>query len=324
MFRDSREDQGRFVPRWKTSAKLADAWMNDTGANLTKLASLLKVDHSTLSRYLNSEETSYKPSAKRPRMLEILEGIERICRTPAIIDWRADQIDGSVTLEQRYADWHYRQLKSIHDATDLPPAAKLIAVDIPFAQAIYGPFTHQHQMIPNWLLVAGDIINRLEPGDASQSLLEETISRIRKLQEMRLTDHHHMPRLRVKNYGGFCLFHCGYLLREREAQADGFDSMLESIRIPCGPSDAITFWENLFLSLDRVLADCGTNHPSEKGIDQAEEWSLRAADAARALGGDSFQVAIMQSSFQSFTDHWQSVAPDLLPAASHRRQKFNS
>src|SRR4051812_3531702 len=77
MRRDSEE---AIQQRYEEAIRSARAWMDEEGRSQSFLARELGVDRSVLTRFLTREAEVYTPSPSRPRIMKILEGIERICK----------------------------------------------------------------------------------------------------------------------------------------------------------------------------------------------------------------------------------------------------
>jgi TIR domain-containing protein len=67
-----------FQDRYERAINRATAWLNEQGRSQSWLADRLGVDRSMLTRFLQ-RDPRYSPQQGRPRILGILEGIERVC-----------------------------------------------------------------------------------------------------------------------------------------------------------------------------------------------------------------------------------------------------
>jgi ribosome-binding protein aMBF1 (putative translation factor) len=76
--RASRERDG-LLQRYDHAIKLAYDWLEIEGRSQSWLAKQIGVDRSVLSRFLSRDAEAYTPHPSRPRMMQILEGIERTC-----------------------------------------------------------------------------------------------------------------------------------------------------------------------------------------------------------------------------------------------------
>jgi TIR domain len=73
------EYKDSLLKRYDQAIRVAHEWLEVEGRSQSWLARQMGVERSVLSRFLNREADAYTPDASRPRMLQILEGIERIC-----------------------------------------------------------------------------------------------------------------------------------------------------------------------------------------------------------------------------------------------------
>jgi transcriptional regulator with XRE-family HTH domain len=64
--------------RYEDAIRIAEQWLEKQGRSQAFLAQQLGVDRSVLSRFLHRRDL-YTPDPSRPRTMQILEGIERIC-----------------------------------------------------------------------------------------------------------------------------------------------------------------------------------------------------------------------------------------------------
>ena len=76
---ETKHEQRILRQRYENAVRLADRWLQEHKRSQTWLADEIGVERSVLSRFLNPEAQDYKPESSRPRMLMILEGIERVC-----------------------------------------------------------------------------------------------------------------------------------------------------------------------------------------------------------------------------------------------------
>src|SRR4051812_20853767 len=105
--------------RYERSVKWAYKWMDATGCTITELASRLGVSRPTLSRYLIDTETRYKPAPGRECHLRILDGIEQLCRSCNVIDWRLGHVCDTLTPEALVFQSHTIRLKDAVDRSVL-------------------------------------------------------------------------------------------------------------------------------------------------------------------------------------------------------------
>lgn len=64
--------------RYENAIQLAERWLKNQGRPRSFLADRIRVNRSVLTRFLNRTEL-YTPDPTRPRMMEVLEAIERTC-----------------------------------------------------------------------------------------------------------------------------------------------------------------------------------------------------------------------------------------------------
>src|SRR5215831_7936160 len=76
---EAKHEQHGLRQRYENAVRLAQRWLQEHRRSQTWLADEIGVERSVLSRFLNPEAQDYKPESSRPRMLMILEGIERVC-----------------------------------------------------------------------------------------------------------------------------------------------------------------------------------------------------------------------------------------------------
>jgi ribosome-binding protein aMBF1 (putative translation factor) len=76
---EARQEHHVLHQRYENAVRSAHRWLQEHKRSQTWLADEIGVERSVLSRFLNPEAQDYKPESSRPRMLMILEGIERVC-----------------------------------------------------------------------------------------------------------------------------------------------------------------------------------------------------------------------------------------------------
>lgn len=84
MTRTSRENSA-LHQRYDDAILRAQEWLQTEGRSQSWLAREIGVDRSVLSRFLSRDAEVYSPGPNRPRIMKILEGVERIC-TPRARD----------------------------------------------------------------------------------------------------------------------------------------------------------------------------------------------------------------------------------------------
>lgn len=224
--------------RYQSARTQAFQWLAQDSRKQSDLARLIGVRPDQLSRFLNEAEVHYKPTAARPKMLFVLEGIERVCSPQnRIWDVRRLYPIGDNDFEGEWVESIRNQVREITELGD--PSAGLTLAGALVAQCSHIPPAQRARCCRNVQLAIASQIDK--SGPLSPEMVERTVKMTRSLlaaAEMARDeegDQEGLWRDEV-NYAGYSLYFCGSRLRSTMLAKEGLDLLARSLELP-GPQN---------------------------------------------------------------------------------------
>jgi len=297
---ETRRESETLDLRYARAKQLAHQWMERHRATVTRLADFIDVDRTCLSRFLNGVE-GFQPTATRPAMLRILEGIESRCAVWNLVehlDVQSSRRRSGNSAQDDEQVWYENHTVRLHYLLEqVEPMAALGMMSELTAQAVHAPLRYRAAMCTNVLLAMAGIAPRAETASATRLLLRESVARVLRLEqtvretasEEFLAERMHKP----VGYAGHALAFVSLNLEDDVLLQQGVDRLFAAATSRHELNNG--HWPNLFRVLDHLL---------EIGHDGARVWAEKAARLAATHWDEKVRYTLSTRVYPRLLGYW--------------------